>query len=106
MGYKIKGFFYGIILVATFTSILAPMIFTTTGDGLSCNYFCAVGNFISYYPNPLALLFFAINWFLGTRIAKLSYLLAHAEEPKVADFKWQKNAYSWLWEHKLKTVEE
>lgn len=105
MGYKFKGFLYGLVLMIVFTLILAPMIFGSldNGTGLHCNYFCTVKILLIYYLNPFAILFFLINWFLGLKIAKLSYLLAHSVDDR--SFR-RKKSYTWLWEHKLKTVED
>lgn len=102
MGYRLKGFFYGVAILIISTLVLAPMVLMTQGEAVYCDYFCSVKSFIGYYFSPFAFLFFILNWYLGIKIAKLSYLVSG----KKKEFDIESKNYTWLWEHKLRTIED
>lgn len=104
MGYQFKGFIYGLIILSISTLVLAPMIlFPMQAPEEYCDYWCSVNAFLKFYLNPFSILFIALNWFLGIKIAKLSYLLSGKEKQYLKE---SGKKYRWLWEHKLKQVED
>jgi hypothetical protein len=103
MSYRLKGFIYGMIILVISTLVLAPMVLLSMADISSCDYFCSLAGFLKFYQNPFSILFILLNWFLGTRIAKLSYLLSGKEKQYRSE---TGKKYTWLWEHKVKKVED
>ncbi|VVB79724.1 Uncharacterised protein [uncultured archaeon] len=104
MGYRLKGFVYGMVIMVISTLVLAPMILLPLAGSMPyCDYLCSLKSFLKFYLSPFSVLFILLNWYLGTKIAKLSYLLSGKEKQYTLE---SKKNYIWLWEHKLKRVED
>ena len=83
MNYKIKGVLLGIVFLIAFTLIVAPMTNQLKDKihSLNCDYFCSVKELAIAYNHPLFLILLASCWFLGSTIARLSYLITKKDDP-------------------------
>ena len=104
MHYAIKGICLGIFFLIAFTLIIAPMTneLKETTHRINCNYSCSVKELVNTYNNILIIPLLCIFLFLGITISRLSWLITTKDKNDTN----KREGYRWLWEHKLKTVED
>ena len=106
MTYILKGFFLGIFFLIAFTLILSSMTSSVFQDnfGKPCDYSCSIQKLTIAYQSPWFIVLFAAFWVLGSKTARLSYLI-NQQKRGINNIKLKKE-FRFPWEHKLSVIED